>query len=320
MDDEPLRGDTRLAVVLAAGGRRDFGGAGEIGRRHHDERVAAAKLQHGVLDDIASRRRHGPASRATAGQGCGDDPGVAQHRLHLRRADEQGLEDALGKARPAKQLLHEQGRLGHVGGVLEQADVASHQGRGCKAHRLPQREVPGHHGQHRAERLPTGVGPRRANGLRVHRFVQKHRLRVLGVVAAAGRALGDLGQGGLARLAHLGRHDGRDRLRLVVEDASRLAQPLRALGVRREPVLPEGACRLGQLVLDLGVGEGVEGLEHLAGGGVGGGDGDDGSHGASPGSVICSKAYHCLPCRTPVTERRVAAKGPRAGWAPRRSG
>ncbi len=55
-------------------------------------------------------------------------------------------------------------RLRDVGGVLEQADVAGHERRGGEPHGLPQREVPRHDGQHRAERLPAGVGgvpPRR---------------------------------------------------------------------------------------------------------------------------------------------------------------
>ena len=55
----------------------------------------------------------------------------------------------VGQAGPAEDVLEEQRRLRHVGGVLEQADVAHHERRRGEAHDLPQREVPRHDGQHR---------------------------------------------------------------------------------------------------------------------------------------------------------------------------
>ena len=53
--------------------------------------------------------------------------GSASTRLHLAGFDEQSLEDAAGKAGAAYQGFDGERALRHVGGVLEQADVARHQ-------------------------------------------------------------------------------------------------------------------------------------------------------------------------------------------------
>ena len=79
--------------------------------------------------------------------------------------DEQGLEDAGGEPGPAEEVLDEQRRLGDVRGVLEQTDVAGHEGGGGEAHHLPEGEVPGHDGQDRAhgpveDPAVAGVGRR----------------------------------------------------------------------------------------------------------------------------------------------------------------
>ena len=59
------------------------------------------------------------------------DPRVAQDVLDRARADQQGLEAALGEAGAAEQVLEVERGLRHVRGVLEQPDVARHQrGRG----------------------------------------------------------------------------------------------------------------------------------------------------------------------------------------------
>jgi hypothetical protein len=62
---------------------------------------------------------------------------------------------------------------------------------------------------------------------------------VLGVVAAARRALADLGAGGRERLAHLERHERGGLLGLGVEQVGGGAHPPGPLGVGRAPVAPE---------------------------------------------------------------------------------
>ena len=44
-----------------------------------------------------------------------------------------------------REIFDRHGALWHVGGVLEESDVARHQGRRGKAKHLPKREIPGHY-------------------------------------------------------------------------------------------------------------------------------------------------------------------------------
>ena len=54
--DEALGRDAALPVVLHARGHRGLRGLLEVGRRHHDERVAAAELEHDRLELLARDR------------------------------------------------------------------------------------------------------------------------------------------------------------------------------------------------------------------------------------------------------------------------
>ena len=56
-----------------------------------------------------------------AGQGHRCHPAVGDDGRDLVGADEQGLEHAVGSPGPAEQILQQQRRAGHVGGVLQQA-------------------------------------------------------------------------------------------------------------------------------------------------------------------------------------------------------
>ena len=126
-----------------------------------------------------------PAVRATATPAASLPVRVAaatrssrSTRVDLAAADQQGLEDVVGEARVAEQLLHEQRGLRHVAGVLEQPDVAGRQRRGGEPHRLPEREVPRHDRQHHADRQVVGVGLRRVDAAGVDRLVgQEARAR-----------------------------------------------------------------------------------------------------------------------------------------------
>ena len=84
---------------------------------------------------------------------------------------------------------------------------------------------------------------------------------MLGVEAAAGGALADLGLGRLERLAHLGRHQLGERVGLRVEQVGRGPHPPGALGVRREPVRREGRRGAGRAgPRTSAVGQRLEGL------------------------------------------------------------
>ena len=114
-----------------------------------------------LLDLPAGLRRHLRPGGLAAGQGDGLDARIVDDAAHLVGADQQGLKDVRGKAGAADDVFDRQRALRHVGGVLEQAHVARHQGRREKAEDLPERKVPGHDGEHRADRLITdeALGP-----------------------------------------------------------------------------------------------------------------------------------------------------------------
>ena len=214
MDDEPLGGDARLSVVLHSGlhGYRD--GPVEISRRQDDERVAATELQDHLLSDGPGLGSHGPAGAHTPGQRDRRHPAIGDDGRNLIGADQQRLQQAIGGSGPAEQVLEEQCGPRDARGVLEEADVADHDGRGDESGHLPQGEVPRHDGQHHADGL---VGDQTQGRLDGDLLILQHRLGALGKPAKAGGALGHLalclGEG----LAHLGGHDVGDVGHLAFE-------------------------------------------------------------------------------------------------------
>ena len=187
--------------------------------------IAAAELEHDRLELLP----RDPSDRTAGGRAPGERRGaharIAQDALDRRRADQQRLERAVGESGPPERVLDEQRGLRDVRRVLQQPDVARHQRGRREPDHLPQREVPRHHREHRTERLVAHVRARRADRGRVGRLVGEHRLRVLGVEAAALRALLHLGPGRDDRLAHLGRHDPGDLLDRRVEVVGRGVHP-----------------------------------------------------------------------------------------------
>ena len=147
VDDEAFRRDARLPVVLHPGLDRDGHGTFEVRGRQHDERVAPAQLQDDLLPDRAGLGAHGTSGPDAAGQGDGRHPVVGNDRRHLMGADQQGLQHAVRGTGPAEEVLQEQRGARDAGRVLEQADVAHHDGGGDEPCHLPQREVPRHDGQ-----------------------------------------------------------------------------------------------------------------------------------------------------------------------------
>ncbi len=223
--DEALRRDAGLAAVDDA---RPDGGLDrriKIRARRHDERIAAAKLEHRLLQCLA-----GDAGDLAAGvlAACERDAchaRILEHTLHLPRADQQRLKRALRKSCPADDVLDRQRTLRHVRRVLEQQDVAGHQRRSREPEYLPEGEVPWHDREDGPERLvmdeALGCGALR-------RLVGQELPGVLGVVAAAPRALDGFLAAGLQQFAHLERHQAAERLLLRFEDRRRAKHPLRA--------------------------------------------------------------------------------------------
>ena len=70
--------------------------------------------------------------------------------------------------------------------MLEEGNIAGHQGRRGEAKYLPKRKIPRHDGQNRAERLVADVA---AAGSGLYRFVRQITFSILGIVPASPRAL-----------------------------------------------------------------------------------------------------------------------------------
>ena len=131
-----------------------------------------------------------PGALAAGQRGC-PHAVVLQDLLHPVGADEQGLEHSVGEAGPRRGVLEVERGLGHVRGVLEEGDVAGHEGRRREPDDLPEREVPRHDGEHGSEGLIGHKGSL-LGGCGRDGLVGEHASAVLGVVAQAGGTLGDL--------------------------------------------------------------------------------------------------------------------------------
>ncbi len=90
----------------------DGDGPVEVGRRQHDERVAAPELEDDLLAHRTGLGGHRPPGPHAAGQGDRGHPAVGDDGRHLVGADQQGLEDAVGGAGPAEAGPRAAGRCG----------------------------------------------------------------------------------------------------------------------------------------------------------------------------------------------------------------
>ena len=73
-DDQPLGGRAGLAGVLHPAHGRGLDGGAQVVGVEHDERVAAAELEHRLLQVLAGQRADGAARALAAGQGHALDP------------------------------------------------------------------------------------------------------------------------------------------------------------------------------------------------------------------------------------------------------
>ena len=85
-DDEPFRGNARLAVVDDSRFDRGLDGLIQIRTGHDDEWIAAAKLEYDFLHLLRGGYAHLNSGAFTAGErGC-RDTWIEQHPFHLLRA------------------------------------------------------------------------------------------------------------------------------------------------------------------------------------------------------------------------------------------
>lgn len=119
MNDEPFRGDARLAAVDDSGLDCRIRGLVQVSARHNDERIAAAEFENGFLDLLACLAGHVAAGGLTACQGYSRDAGVIKHAWNLIGFDEQRLKLAIREARAAEDFFDCQRALRHVGGMFQ---------------------------------------------------------------------------------------------------------------------------------------------------------------------------------------------------------
>ena len=176
----------------------------QVGVIQHDEGIRTAQLHRGLLQRPARLGRHqGPGPFGTR-QGHALHARVVDDRLDLATGGVQVLEAPCRQPRLLHQLLEGGGRLRHVGGMLQEDDVARGQLRRHDAGNLVVREVPGFDGQDDAQRLVDQLGLGHDGILAGQRLRGQLRLGVLHVVLQDVRGQFHLGFGLGQQLAHLG--------------------------------------------------------------------------------------------------------------------
>jgi hypothetical protein len=200
-----------------------------------------------------------------AGERDGLDALVGDHSRDALRAHKQRLERTRGEAGAAKDLLQRKCTTWNVRGMLEQPDVARHQGWGGKADHLPEREVPRHHREDRPERQVADVA---LIGVGLDRFVGEQAPAVFREMAASPGAFLRFRHGRLVGLAHFPGHHLRPPVLLALQDLCRLGEPAGARGEGGRAVGTERLLRPRQSRFQLRVADLVEALDELAGAGI----------------------------------------------------
>src|SRR3954447_24566806 len=240
-DDQPLGRDAGLAGVLHPAHRGGLDGAAEVLGVEHDERVAAAELEHRLLQVLAGQRRHAAAGPLAPGQGDALDVGVGDDLLDVGDPQEHVGVDALGRAGVAEELLERERALRVQLGVLEQDRVAQHQVRPGHPHHLVERVVPRLDRQQDADRLVLD------HRLALHDLdrarLEEARAVLRVVVEDAGGQLHLTGRL-LDPLAHLAGHQGGELVLALEHQLRGAADDLRPLLDRAAAPVEEGRVRL----------------------------------------------------------------------------
>jgi hypothetical protein len=202
---------------------------------------------------------------------------VVENAFHLPGGDQQCLEDIRRKSGAADDVFDGERALRDVGCMLEQADIAGHQGRSGEAEDLPEGEVPRHDGEDGSDGLVTNIA---AAGAHVDSFFREQALAVFDVVAAGEGAFGGLGARGSDGLSHLEGHGAGEGVFLRFEDVGGGREPAGAIGEGSAAVGAKRRMCARQAVIDLRSGQGIERAQGFTGGGV---DGSDHTHIVGPG-------------------------------------
>ena len=126
--------------------------------------------------------------------------------------------------------------------MLQDAGIARHQSRRGKAEDLPERKVPGHHGQDHTQRLE---GHKTPAGLGLHDFWHEELRRLLGIKVTDPGTLLHFYPSIFHWFAHLLRREQGIGCRLVAEALGGLVHPLDSFGHARLSPAQESVVGLG---------------------------------------------------------------------------
>ena len=150
---EPLGGDAGLAIVLHACFHRGSGRFLKVCAGHHDEGIAASKLEHDFFDFLCRSYGNLNSCAFTSGQRGSSDSSVGNNAADFVGANKQSLKRSLRETGALKNFFNQKSALRDVGGMFEKSHIAGHQRRRGEAKHLPEREIPGHHREHGTQGL-----------------------------------------------------------------------------------------------------------------------------------------------------------------------
>src|SRR5205814_6046498 len=96
LDDETLRGDAALTVVLVTRSNRRSHRGIDVSVGQNNERIGPAQLEDLFLEVTASSARHPLANIAGPGQGDSGNATVSDQRLHFRARHQHGTKEPGG--------------------------------------------------------------------------------------------------------------------------------------------------------------------------------------------------------------------------------
>ena len=153
--------------------------------------------------------------------------------------------------------------------MLQQPYISRHQRRRDETKNLPERIVPRHHRQNRAQRK---VAHKALASRNVRRFIRQKLLGMLRVIAAHPGALHGFIHRGAIGLAHFHGHDAREFLFVRFQNFRGFYHPRRAAGEARLAEHVKGLDGVLKLLLQLRIGDRLKRFQHCSGGGIRAGD------------------------------------------------
>ena len=201
--DESLGGDTALAAVDQPRLGRGLRSPRDVRVLEHDERVAAAELEHRLLQMTTRLFRYLTPGAVAAREGDRAHPRVGDRSAGGLVREQHRPKQSIGEPRVPEHLLDVERAPRHVGRVLQDPRIPGYERWRRESEHLPEREIPGHDREHRSERFELDVAARCVTRAWL---LGEEGCGLLGVVLARPRALLDLSHALCQRLAHLERH------------------------------------------------------------------------------------------------------------------